>query len=62
MCSCDIHCGLDRSIFIAFLTAFGNDSPMARAILKGFELFTIIANPVWGIPIAFLIGIYTKRK
>jgi hypothetical protein len=48
--------------FIAFMTAFGNDSPMARAILKGFELFVIIANPLWGIPIAFLIGIYTKRK
>ena len=48
--------------FIAFMTAFGNDSPMARAILKGFELFTIIANPLWGIPLAFLIGIYTKRK
>jgi hypothetical protein len=49
-------------LFIAFMTAFGNDSPVAGAILKGFELFVIIANPLWGIPIAFLIGIYTKRK
>lgn len=48
--------------FIAFMTAFGNDSSMARGILKGVELFAIIANPLWGIPIAFLIGIYTKRK
>jgi hypothetical protein len=48
--------------FIAFMTAFGNDSPMAGAMLKGFEIFTIIANPLWGIPIAFLIGVYTKRK
>jgi hypothetical protein len=48
--------------FIAFMTAFGNDSPMAGAILKGFELFFIIANPLWGIPIAFLIGIYWKKK
>jgi len=47
---------------IAFMIAFGSDSPMARAILKGFELFTIIANPVWGIPLAFLIGVYCKRK
>jgi hypothetical protein len=48
--------------FIAFMTAFGNDTPLARMILKGFELFVIIANPLWGIPIAFLIGIYSKRK
>jgi hypothetical protein len=48
--------------FIAFMTALGNDSPMAGAILQGVELFAIIANPLWGIPIAFLIGIYTKRK
>jgi hypothetical protein len=48
--------------FIAFMTAFGNDSSMARAILKGFELFTIIANPLWGIPIAFFVGVYSKRK
>jgi len=48
--------------FIAFMTAFGNDSPMAGAILKGFGLFAIIANPFWGIPIAFLIGIYWKKK
>jgi len=48
--------------FIAFMAAFGNDTPLARAILKGFELFVIIANPLWGIPIAFFVGIYTKRK
>jgi hypothetical protein len=48
--------------FIAFMTAYGNDSPMARTILGGVELFVIIANPLWGIPLAFLIGIYTKRK
>ena len=48
--------------FIAFMTAFGNESPMARAILKGVELFAIVAYPLWGIPIAFLIGIYWKKK
>jgi hypothetical protein len=31
-------------------------------ILKGVELFAIVANPLWGIPIAFLIGVYSKRK
>ena len=48
--------------FIAFMTALGNDSPMARAILNGVELFVMFANPLWAIPIAFLIGVYTKRK
>jgi len=48
--------------FIAFMTAFGNDSPMARTILGGFGLFAVVANPVWGIPAAFLIGVYSKRK
>lgn len=49
-------------IFIAFMTALGNATPLARTILRGVELFAVIANPLWGIPIAFLIGIYSKRK
>jgi len=48
--------------FIAFMTAFGTDYPMAGTILKGVEVFAVIANPLWGIPIAFLIGVYSKRK
>jgi hypothetical protein len=48
--------------FIAFMTAFGNDTSLARTILEGVGLFAIIANPLWGIPLAFLIGIYTKRR
>jgi hypothetical protein len=47
---------------IAFMTALGNDTPLAGMILRGVELFAIIANPLWGIPIAFLIGVYSKRK
>ena len=48
--------------FIAFMTALGNDTPVARTILRGVELFAIVANPLWGIPLAFLIGVYSKRK
>jgi len=48
--------------FIAFMTALGNDTPFARMTLKSVELFAIVANPLWGIPIAFLIGVYSKRK
>jgi len=43
------------------MTAFGNDSPMAGTILKGVEVFAVIANPLWGIPIAFLIGVYSRK-
>ena len=62
MGSRDFSCYLDRGIFIAFMTALGNETPLARMILKGVELFAVIANPLWGIPIAFLIGIYSKRN
>ena len=48
--------------FIAFMTALGNDTPVARMILRGVELFAIVANPLWGIPLAFLIGVYSKKK
>ena len=48
--------------FIAFMAALGNDTPFARMTLKCVELFAIVANPLWGIPIAFLIGVYSKRK
>jgi hypothetical protein len=41
--------------FIAFMTALANDTPFAGTILRSVELFAIVANPLWGIPIAFLI-------
>jgi len=44
------------------MTAFGNDSPLARITLRGVELFVIIANPLWGVPLAFLIGVNSKRE
>jgi hypothetical protein len=48
--------------FIAFMTALGNDTRLARTILKGVELFFLIANPLWGIPAAFLLGALSKEK
>jgi len=48
--------------FIAFMTVLGNDTPVARTILRGVELFAVVANPLWGIPLAFLIGVYSKKK
>jgi hypothetical protein len=44
------------AFFIAFMTAFGNDSPAARAILHGFGAFALVANPLWGVPVAYCAG------
>jgi hypothetical protein len=42
--------------FIAFMTAFGNPSPVASAILKGAGAFFVVANPLWGVPVAYAVG------
>jgi hypothetical protein len=42
--------------FLAFMTAFGNDSPAAQVILHGAAAFFVIANPLWGIPAAYCAG------
>ena len=42
--------------FIAFMTAFGNPSPVASAILNGAGAFFVIANPLWGVPVAYGAG------
>lgn len=43
--------------FIAFMAAFGNDSPAARAILHGVAAFAVVANPLWGVPVAYCAGV-----
>ncbi len=48
--------------FIAFMTAFGNESPEARIILQVFSVFALVANPVWGIPLAYIAGAMFLRK
>lgn len=42
--------------FIAFMIAFGNPSTESGAILKMLELFFVIANPLWGVPAALVLG------
>jgi hypothetical protein len=42
--------------FIAFMIAFGNPSPQSDAILKVLELFFALANPLWGVPAALVLG------
>ena len=48
--------------FIAFMTAFGNDTPEARVILQGVSIFIIIANPLWGIPLSYCAGVVLVKK
>lgn len=40
----------------AFMIAFGNDSPAARAILAFAEVFFLVANPLWTVPISYFLG------
>lgn len=47
--------------FIAFMAALGNDTPEARLVLSGFEYAALVANPVWGIPLAYIAGSYALR-
>jgi hypothetical protein len=42
--------------FLAFMAAFGNLSPAAQAILNGAGAFFVIANPLWGVPVAYGAG------
>lgn len=48
--------------FIAFMTALGNDTPFARCVLAGVEVFALIANPLWGIPCAYIAGAYVVGR
>jgi hypothetical protein len=44
--------------FSAFMAAFGNDTPTARFILEIANLWFLIANPLWTIPISYFLGGY----
>jgi hypothetical protein len=48
--------------FIAFMTALGNNTPEARIILQGVSVFFYLANPVWGIPLAYCAGAVLVQK
>jgi len=48
--------------FIAFMIAFGNPSPQSDAILTVLELFFTLANPLWGVPAAFILGALFMRE
>jgi hypothetical protein len=42
--------------FTAFMAALGNDTPAARFVLVVAEIYTMVAYPLWGIPISYILG------
>lgn len=42
--------------FIAFMAAFGNDTPGNRIILECAGIYFLVAHPLWTIPIAYFLG------
>jgi predicted lipid-binding transport protein (Tim44 family) len=42
--------------FIAFMVAFGNDTPGGRLSLAAFEIYATLAHPLWMIPISYAAG------
>ena len=51
--------------FIAFMVAFGNNTPQSRIILAIVEHFFLVANPLWTIPLSYFLGgcfLFTDRS
>jgi hypothetical protein len=42
--------------FVAFMAAFGNDTPTARLILQTVEIYFLVANPLWAVPLSYFAG------
>ncbi|MDD1653894.1 MAG: hypothetical protein LUQ64_05040 [Methanomicrobiales archaeon] len=42
--------------FIAFMVAFGNDTPAGRLYLSAFELYATLAHPLWMVPLSYAAG------
>jgi hypothetical protein len=48
--------------FVAFMIAFGNDTPVTHAIPDAIGPVLMLANPLWGIPTAYLLGAYLSPR
>jgi len=44
------------AFFGAFMIAFGNETPWTGTALRALDLFFPVANPLWGIPTALILG------
>ena len=48
--------------FIAFMVAFGNDTPGGRLYLAAFQVYATVAHPVWMIPLSYAAGARWIRR
>jgi hypothetical protein len=42
--------------FIAFMAALGNDTPASRMIVQTVEIYFLVANPLWAVPLSYFAG------
>jgi len=48
--------------FIAFMVAFGNDTPGGRLYLAFFGAWATVAHPLWMIPLSYAAGARWIRR
>ena len=41
---------------LAFMAAFGNDTPGARFILAVAGIYFFVAHPLWAVPVSYVLG------
>lgn len=44
------------AFFGAFMITFGNETVWTGTALRALNLFFLVANPLWGIPAALILG------
>jgi len=42
--------------FLAFMAAFGNDTPASLLIIQTVEIYFLVANPLWAVPLSYFAG------
>lgn len=48
--------------FAAFMIAFGNPTPTTGSILHAIGTILGIVNPLWGTPLAYILGAYCAGR
>lgn len=52
-----VYLGISVFIYaLAFMAAFGNDTPGARFILAVAGIYFFVAHPVWAVPVSYVLG------
>jgi hypothetical protein len=48
--------------FVAFMVAFGNETPGGRLYLAFFEAYATVAHPLWMVPLCYAAGAWWIRR